>query len=195
MNISLPASVFFFSDPPCPKILYQKNSLPPPSYLPSTSPLLPTTYLPPPTYRLPTPPPSLHRQSSRDLERLELEHWLWSWSCGCGAGAATARARAGPMRPRDPRAHEEVRCLLFLLFFLFCLFMELRCALQRSSTSNVCKKKRRRRRRRWQHWCRRLLLPLVELRSTKKVTTATLPSPSSSSLCFLCSARKRGKRR
>jgi hypothetical protein len=25
---------------------------------------------------------------------------------------------------RDPRAHEEVRCLLFFLFFLFVLFEE-----------------------------------------------------------------------
>ncbi len=33
---------------------------------------------------------------------------------------------------RDPRAHEEVRCLLFFLFFLFVLFEEGNVALQRS---------------------------------------------------------------
>ncbi len=33
---------------------------------------------------------------------------------------------------RDPRAHEEVRCLLFFLFFLFVLFEEGNAALQRS---------------------------------------------------------------
>jgi hypothetical protein len=70
----LPARIgFFFPDPPCPKILYQKNSLPPPSYLPPTSRLLPTAYQP--------HPPSLHRQSSRDLERLWSGSWSdWSWS-------------------------------------------------------------------------------------------------------------------
>jgi len=59
---------------------------------------------PPPTYHLPspsppplTPSPELQRPRAAmewELERLELE--------------------------RDPRAHEKVRCLLFL--FLFCLF-------------------------------------------------------------------------
>ncbi len=68
------------SHPPCPHIyFFFTSSLPQkflsylpqnfPSYLPHTSPLLPTTYLPPPTYHLPTPPLSLHRQSSRDIER------------------------------------------------------------------------------------------------------------------------------
>ncbi len=119
MNISLPACVFFFPDPPCPKILYQKNSLPPPSYLPSTSPLLPTTYLQPPTYRLPTPPPLTPETSSSCgagamvVER-ELELWLWSgsWSCGCGAGAGAARAGARPTRPLG----------LHFFFCFFCLF-------------------------------------------------------------------------
>ncbi len=55
--------------------------------------LLFVSYLPPTN---PTPP-SLHRQSSRDFERLELERG--SSSCGCGAGAGVARARAGPTRP------------------------------------------------------------------------------------------------
>jgi hypothetical protein len=32
----------------------------------------------------------------------------------------------------DPRAHEEVRCLPFFLFFLFVLFEECNAALQRS---------------------------------------------------------------
>ncbi len=72
----LPARIgFFFPDPPCPKILYQIFFLPPPSYLPSTSPLLPTFYLPPPTN--PTPPHSIAR--ARVVER-KLK--LWSWSCG-----------------------------------------------------------------------------------------------------------------
>jgi hypothetical protein len=98
MNISLPACVFFFPDPPCPKILYQKNSLPPPSYLPSTSPLLPTAYQP--------HPPSLQRPRAA----VELELWLWSgsWSCGCGAGAgavAVERELEQLELELDPRAH------------------------------------------------------------------------------------------
>jgi hypothetical protein len=63
MIISLLASVFFFPNPPCPKILLSKKF--------TTSPLLPTFYLPPPTYHLPpasylpptnpTPPHSIAR--------------------------------------------------------------------------------------------------------------------------------------
>jgi len=89
MNI-LPASRdFFFSPPLCPEILY----LPPPTYQPH--------------------PPSLPRQSSRDLERL----WSGSWSCGCGAGAGVgvAGVGAGPTRPR--------KCKMLMFFFcFFCLF-------------------------------------------------------------------------
>jgi len=70
----------------------------------STSPLLPTTYQP--------HPPSFHRQSSRDLERL----WSGSWSCGCGVGVGTVAAGAGagtgPTRPRKGK----------MLTFFFCLF-------------------------------------------------------------------------
>jgi len=58
--------IFFF-----PPLLYL-----PPSYLPSTSPLLPTTYHP--------LPPSLHRQSSRDVER-ELEPGARELELGAGA--------------------------------------------------------------------------------------------------------------
>ncbi len=98
------------SHPPCPSFFFffSTSSLPqnfPPSYLPPTSPLLPTTYQP--------HPPSLHRQSSRDLGRL----WSESWSCGCGAGAAGAGAELLELE-RDPRAHEKVRSLLL---FLACL--------------------------------------------------------------------------
>jgi hypothetical protein len=69
------------SHPPYPHIyIFSTSSLPqnfPPSYLPPTSPLLLTIYLPLPTYHLPPPsylpptnpsPPSLHRQSSRNVE-------------------------------------------------------------------------------------------------------------------------------
>jgi hypothetical protein len=49
-NPILPTRIFFFST----------------SSLPQN---FPPSYLPPPTYHLPTPPPSLHRQSSRDIER------------------------------------------------------------------------------------------------------------------------------
>ncbi len=61
---------------------------------PPTSPLLPTTYEP--------HPPSLHHQSS---------------SCG----ARAVGVEAGPMRPRDPRAHFfKVRCLPFCFVFCVC---------------------------------------------------------------------------
>ncbi len=108
-------SRFFFSPPLCLEILY----LPPPTY-----PLLPTTYqaqpplLPPPSYLPPTnpTPPSLHRQSSRDLKQL----WSGSWSCGCGAGAGAAGAGlvgvgVGPTRPRKGK-------MLTFFFHFFCLF-------------------------------------------------------------------------
>ncbi len=84
--------------PPCPSRLFF-HLLSAPKF--STSTLLPTTYQ--------AHPPSLHCQSSRDLE------WLWSgsWSCGRGAGAGPAELE------RDPRAHKKVKCLRFF-FVLFC---------------------------------------------------------------------------
>jgi hypothetical protein len=104
------------SHPPCPIFFFffPTSSLPqnfPPSYLPPTSPR-PTYHLPPPSYLPPTTPtpPSLHRQSSRDLGRL----WSGSWSCGYGAGAAGVGAELLELE-RDPRAHEKVRSLACLL--------------------------------------------------------------------------------
>jgi hypothetical protein len=121
-NPILPARFFFFFStsslpqnfppsylpPTSPRPTYH---LPPPSYLPPTSPR-PTYHLPPPSYLPPTTPtpPSLHRQSSRDLGRL----WSGSWSCGYGAGAAGAGAELLELE-RDPRAHEKVRSLACLL--------------------------------------------------------------------------------
>jgi hypothetical protein len=109
---SLPDFFFFFPPLPYPKIFPRPTyHLPPP--------VLPTTYLPHPTYHLPPPsylppttptPPSLHRQSSKDLGRL----WSGSWSCGCGAGAAGAGAELLELE-RDPHAHEKVRSLACLL--------------------------------------------------------------------------------
>jgi hypothetical protein len=77
----------------------------------STSTLLPTTYQP--------HPPSLHRQSSRDLERL----WSGSWSCGYGVGAGAARAGAGPAGvgagpTRPPIGKMLTFSFCFVLFFL-----------------------------------------------------------------------------
>jgi hypothetical protein len=120
MIISLLASVFFFLDPPCPKILYQISFLPPPSYLPSTSPLLPTTYLPPPTYRLPTPPPltpspELQRPRAAGAKALVLELELWLWS---GSSSGTH----APTRPTRPRGG---KMLTFSFVFSVCLFVEL----------------------------------------------------------------------
>jgi hypothetical protein len=116
---SLPVEIFFFTS------FLPRNSLPPPSYLPPTKPtppptstLLPTTYQPHPR--------SLHRQSSRDLERL----WSGSWSYGCGAGAGAVVMERELERleleldrlelERDPRAHEKVRCLRFCFVFFVC---------------------------------------------------------------------------
>jgi hypothetical protein len=116
---SLLVEIFFFHLLSAPNFS-TSPLLPTPSYLPPTNPtspptstLLPTTYQP--------HPPSLHRQSSRDLERL----WSGSWSCGCGAGAGAAGATgaragpvgvgAGPMRPRKGK-------MLTFFFCFFCLF-------------------------------------------------------------------------
>ncbi len=107
---SLPDFFFFFSTSSLPQNF-------PPSYLPPTSPLLPTTYQP--------HPPSLHRQSSRDLGRL----WSESWSCGCGAGAAGAGAELLELE-RDPRAHEKVRSLLLFLACLLACLLRLATATQ-----------------------------------------------------------------
>ncbi len=94
---------------------------------PKFSRLLPTTYLPPPTHHLPTPPPSLHRQSSRDVERER------AWRSELGAG--------DPLEPeREPRG-TQVSILLFFLVYFPCLFVELHCtryvALQRSITKKA----------------------------------------------------------
>ncbi len=103
MNILLARRDFFFHLLSAPKF--------------STSPLLPTTYQP--------HPPSLHRQSSRDLE------WLWSgsWSCGCGAGARVGPAGvgAGPMRPR------KGKMLTFFFVFFICFVWR---RLEKSSSSS-----------------------------------------------------------
>jgi hypothetical protein len=84
---SLPVEIFFFTSS------LPRNSLPPPSYLPPPTFHLPSPppLLPPPSYLPPTnpTPPSLHRQSSRDLERLWSGSWSgWSWS---GTHAPTKR--------------------------------------------------------------------------------------------------------
>ncbi len=122
---------------------------------PPTSPLLSPLLPPPPSYLPPTNPtpltPSLELElwsgrSSCGAVAVEL------CSCCCGAGVRVAgvgagaraarvgaRARAagvrvgvqaagvgaGPTRPRNPRAHDQVRCLPFLC--LFCLKRH-RCA-------------------------------------------------------------------
>jgi len=89
MNMLLACRDFFFHLLSAPKF--------------STSPLLPT----PPTYHLPSPsppptstllpttyqphPPSLHRQSSRDLERLWSGSWSWTGWSWSGTHAPTKR--------------------------------------------------------------------------------------------------------
>ncbi len=106
---SLPAYIYFFHLFSTPKF----------------SPLLPTTYQP--------LPPSLHRQSSRDVE------WERAWSRSLEQRAwsrGAAGAGAGPTR--DPGKH----LTFFSLVYFVCLFVELHCtrytALQHSSTSSVC---------------------------------------------------------
>ncbi len=129
---------FFFSPLLCPTYL-------PPPIPPPTSPVLPTAYLPPPTLNLPplptyhlrTPPPPHSIARARLVERkLEL------WSCGihCQSSTCGAEARAVELllwscgigaveleqeleRPPDPRPHDQVKCLFFILF-LFVLFKE-----------------------------------------------------------------------
>jgi len=109
--------------------------LPPPSYLPPTSPLLPTTYhLPPPSYPPPTnpSPPSLHRQSSRDVEQERAssrgawrEAWRGAWSSELGIGERLESEW-------DPRKH-----LTFFFSRLFCLFVcgaALHCSSTRYTT-------------------------------------------------------------
>jgi len=167
------------SHPPCPHFFFFFHLFSTPKF----SPLLPTTYQP--------LPPSLHHQSSRDVERER------AWSRGA------ARAHSRPTR--DPGKH-----LTFCIPWLICLFvcgatlhkMTLRYNAAPQSSSLCCKKKRRRRRR-WQQCLllllcaaqekeeeegdgssRRLLLLAVEFRSSmKKAMAAMLPSPSSSSSC------------
>ncbi len=113
-NPILPARFFFF---------FSTSSLPqnfPPSYLPPTSPR-PTYHLPPPV--LPTTyqplPHSLHRQSSRNVERER----AWSWSRSCWSKCLELGGGARSLElclesERDPRVI-EVSLLLFS-FFLLC---------------------------------------------------------------------------
>jgi len=115
-NPILPTRIYIFFPP----LLYPKifppltYHLPLPSYLPSTSPFLPTTYQP--------LPPSLHRQSSRDVERER------AWSRGAvGAGA----------RPtRDPSKH----LTFFSLVYFVCLFVEL-CCIRYTTLQRIIAKK------------------------------------------------------
>jgi hypothetical protein len=115
MIISLPALVFFFPDPPCPKILYQKFIyLPPPTYQ-----LPPASYLPPTS---PTPPHSIAR--ARVVER-KLE--LWSCCCGvvelcssCGVGARAAGVRVGVRAPTRPTHPRSGKMLTFFFFWCVC---------------------------------------------------------------------------
>jgi hypothetical protein len=94
---------------------------------PKISPLLPTTYQP--------LPPSLHRQSSKDIEREQ----AWSWSRGCWSRSleqelgAWSRSLELPklgavgvgelwLEPEwDPR-RTQVSIFTFFLVCLFCLF-------------------------------------------------------------------------
>jgi hypothetical protein len=111
-----------FSTSPLLPTTYQPHPplLPTPSYLPPTNPT-PPSYLHPPTYQLPTPPPSLHCQSSRDLERL----WSRSWSYGYGTGARAVGARAGLAGVgAGPTCPRKGKMLTFFFVFLFFLFEE-----------------------------------------------------------------------
>ncbi len=116
---SLPDVFFFFTS--------SLPHLPPPSYPPSYLPS-PTYHLPPPSYPKPTSPsylpptnptpPSLHCQSSTcGAEARAVELLLWS----CGIGAVELEQELE--RPPDPRPHDQVKCLFFILF-LFVLFKE-----------------------------------------------------------------------
>ncbi len=103
-NPILPARIIFFFPP----LLYPTYHLPPPSYLPSTSPLLPTTYQP-------LPPHSIARVPETSNET-ELGAGAWR-------GASNNRAveaSAGPTREqeRDPSKH-----LTFFFSCFFCLFV------------------------------------------------------------------------
>ncbi len=145
-NPILPAQIFYFFSTsslpqnfppllPTTSLPPPTYHLPPPSYLPPPSPLLPTTYLPPPTYHLPTPPPSLHRQSSKDVER----------------------ERAWSLERLEPLPCRTQVSIFFFVFILFvCLWSCTAQDTQRcsaapqttfASSSSLCCKKRRRRRR------------------------------------------------
>ncbi len=111
-NPILPTRIFFF-----PPLLYPKIFPPPTYHLPPslpTSPLLPTTYQP--------LPPSLHRQSSRNIEREP----AWSWSRSCWSRSLEPGVGAGPTRYRGKP--------FSFLFFLQCnepsssIFFLLRCS-------------------------------------------------------------------
>jgi hypothetical protein len=88
--------------------------LPTPSYLPPTKPtppptstLLPTTYQP--------HPPSLHHESSKNLEQL----WSGNWSCCCRAGVGVAGVRPARVGARPTRPRKGKMLMFFFLFFLF----------------------------------------------------------------------------
>jgi hypothetical protein len=97
------------SHPPCPDFFFFFHLFSTPKF----SPVLPTTYLPPPTYHLPTPPPSLHRQSSW-LQR----RWAGA-SLELGAGLERERAWSLERLEPDPRrTHVNIffksQCSFFL---------------------------------------------------------------------------------
>ncbi len=156
---SLPAYIYIFFTSSLPQNF--------PSYLRHTSPLLPTIYLPPHAYHL--PPPSLHRQSSRDVERERA--WsmgAWSRSLELGVGERELGAgepKAGAGRTWDPGKHLPFVCLFVCLFVYGAALHKIRSAVPQSS-SLCCRK--RRRRRRWEQRCHRLLLLCVAQEKEKE---------------------------
>jgi hypothetical protein len=96
--------------------------LPPPSYPPSYLPS-PTYHLPPPSYPKPTSPsylPPMNPTPPHSIARARLvERKLELWSYCCGAVELEQELE----RPPDPRPHDQVKCLFFILF-LFVLFEE-----------------------------------------------------------------------
>ncbi len=107
-----------FSAPPTSPLL--SPLLPPQSYFPS-----PTYHLPPPSYPKPTSPsylPPTNPTPPHSIARARLVEWkLELWSCCCGVGAVELEQELE--RPPDPRPHDQVKCLFFILF-LFVLFEE-----------------------------------------------------------------------
>jgi hypothetical protein len=79
--------------------------LPTPSYLPPTKPN-PPSYLHPPTYH--PHPPSLHRQSSRDLERLWSRSWSsWSWISWSRSKTHAPTKRVGGCNGQEKKTKEK----------------------------------------------------------------------------------------